>query len=194
MDSYRSIGIMFAAIFFWLSDPSIFSWFSHNLLMILSWFPLPLLPSSPQNFIPLPFAFLQLLPPPIPPCFLTSASASTRARTWASTGFWAKLWVAFSTTVVIGLAFIIRICICSQRFVTPLSSDPSTHWCSHNALMIFSYFSHNVSHVCLYFLHPVLLQLPLSLSIASFPSSGSSSASPSRPSLTLSSSLLRTFS
>ena len=76
MDSYRSIGNMFAAIFFWLSDPSIFSWFSHNLLMILSWFPLPLLPSSPQNFIPLPFAFLQLLPPPIPPCFLTSASSS----------------------------------------------------------------------------------------------------------------------
>ena len=32
----------------------------------------------------------------------------------------------------------IRICICSQRFVTPLSSDPSPHWCADNALMIFS--------------------------------------------------------
>ena len=79
-------------------------------------------------------------------------------------------------------------------FLVLFLSQSSTHWCSHNALMIFSYFSHNVSHVCLYFLHPVLLQLPLSLSIASFPSSSSSSASPSRPSLTLSSSLLWTFS
>jgi hypothetical protein len=60
-------------------------------------------------------------------------------------------------------------------------------WSSHNSLIMFHTFAS-------YFLHPVLLQLPPPLSIASFPSSSSSSASPSRPSLTFSSSLLWTFS
>ena len=115
--------------FFWLSDPSIFSWSSHNLLMILSWFPLPLLPSSPQNFVPLPFAFLYLLPPPIPPCFLTSASSSA----------------SLSRPLLF-------------RFLDPLTDALiMLSWSSHNSLIMFHTFASSSTLFFFSFLFPLAL-------------------------------------